>query len=219
MKKSGHFPAKAGKAKSKGQSSSPQGQSGSKAPATPLQTKDGAPMIYSQGTVRSQKSKQAWKEELHIYLRKKHPDVADQIITLERDAPEEPTPPEEPAVLAETASEADKAIYAVRLQVYATQLNSYEKRMDRHKEKMRDFVAKEKAAHSCIWETVGEEMRNRILSSDEDIATSNDLINLIKLIDEHYLFTGTESEDSKIKKALKSYYNCSQGQKEPLLSY
>ena len=71
MKKSGgKVNAKAGSRKVSRFQESPQGQASGKVLSTPLKTKEGAPIIYSQGTVRYQASKQAYKEELHIYLRK-----------------------------------------------------------------------------------------------------------------------------------------------------
>ena len=216
MKKAG--PAR-GKAKSKGPQASPRGQEGNKAPSTPIQTKDGVPMIHSQGTVKGQKSKQVYIDELHGRLRITDPVVADQVKTRERDAPPEPEEPIEPEPIAFDASEADKAIYATQLQIYSNKLSTYEKRVDKWNDKMRDFVAKEKSAVARIWETVGAEMRNRILTADENITTSNDIIHLMELIDEHYLFTGTETDESKVKKALQSYINCRQFPKETLLEY
>ena len=178
------------------------------------------PILYSshEGEKSSRFSLNKFFEILHPHLRKKYPKVADQIITGERDAPEEPVEPIRP-MLADDASDADKAIYAVNLQIYLTQVVQYEKNKSKWVDKMEAYEEEEKACVADFWETIGEDLRADIQQKHGDIQLQNDLIALTDAVRELYIFSPNESDRSKIIQTNKQYMNLHMEPKERLFAF
>jgi hypothetical protein len=190
----------------------------SKLSSSPTHTQRGIPILYGQsspGIAKHQRLPYSQNmEEIHSHLRQKYPKVADQIITLERDAPDEPERPVQPPILDASASEQDKSLSLLLGQIFVSEMVEYNKEIRKYKRDLQLYIEEEKACLAALWQCIGDDLKEAIKLTNPDINLGSDLIALAIAIKDNYVFSGHQTKSAKVSIAKTGYYGILQGHNE-----
>lgn len=156
--------------------------------------KGSVPILYaSWQPVPDAASLSDWIDQVHRAVRTKHPDVADQIKTLERRRIEMPIEPQEPETPEKGSDQDVIEMYRIKVQIYLSQMQVHAKALMVYQTKMEKEENNEKACASEILAYVSDPLIQKVKQDIPELDICSDIPRIIIALKKYHAETNAKS--------------------------
>jgi hypothetical protein len=142
--------------------------------------KGGVPILYATWQLMTDATSLSdWIDQVHRAVRTKHPDVADQIKTLERRLIEIPDEPQEPETPERGSDQEVVEMYKIKVQIYLSQMQVHAKALMVYQTKIEKEENNEKACASEILAYVSDPLIQKVKQDIPELDICSDIPRII----------------------------------------
>ena len=185
---------KSTKTREEGPFKSVPGKTTVKSPEPTATHKGGVPILYATWQpVPDCSSLSDWLDQVHRAVRMKHPDVADQIKTLERRQIEIPDEPQEPQTPERGSDLEVVEMYKIKVQIYLSQMQVHSKSLMVYQTKIEKEENNEKACASEILAYVSDPLIQKMKQDIPELDICSDIPRIITALKKYHGETNAKS--------------------------
>ena len=165
-----------------------------KSPEPTATHKGGVPILYATWQLMTgATSLSDWIDQVHRAMRTKHPDVADQIKTLERRQIEIPYEPQEPQTPERGSDQEVVEMYKIKVQIYLSQMQVHSKALIVYQSKIEKEENNEKACASEILAYVSDPLIQKVKQDIPELDICSDIPRIITALKKYHGETNAKS--------------------------
>ena len=195
-----------------------------KAPIKPSESADthkgAVPILYaSWQLVPGAVSLIDWDDQVHRAVRTKHPEVADQMKTLERREIEIPEEPVEPEVPAKGSDQDEIEMYRLQVQIYLSKMQVHGKALVVYQSKVEKAENNEKACAAEILAYVSDPLIQKVKQDIPELDICSDIPRIIIALKKYHAETNAKSARRILLHAYMAHAMIKMQPTETLFSY
>ena len=160
-----------------------------------------------------------WLDQVHRVVRTKHPDVADQIKTLERRLVELPDEPQEPETPERGSDQEIIEMYRIKVQIYLSQMQVHAKALMVYQTKIEKEENNEKACASEILAYVSDPLIQKVKQDIPELDICSDIPRIIIALKKYHAETNAKSARRILLHAYLTHAMIKMQQHETLFTY